>query len=105
MYFCFDLLDPGTSSSNRNDFQTVAVTCPKKDLPRGTNMQKCCPNNEYLDSTQTKCVNSTDSAHLWGLQINGHFYTHEGLNAAGVFQDTRSTDVSSIVPSNLMKRP
>ena len=106
MYFCFDLLDQGPTSINQNNLQTVAVTCPRKDLSEGTKIQKCCPPHEYLDTYQDKCVRSeTNLADQWRLQINGHLYTQEDLSGSGVLENKKSANVSTVELSVLVGRP
>ena len=106
MYFCFDLLDQGPASINQNNLQTVAVTCPRKDLSEGTKIQKCCPPHEYLDTYQDKCVRSeTNLADQWRLQINGHLYTQEDLSGSGVLENKKSANVSTVELSVLVGRP
>ena len=75
MYFCFDLLeDPNLQP---DEFQTVAVTCPKKTLTKDPKISKCCPHGQVLDESFENCVNATEGSHIeddWRLQINGHLY-------------------------------
>ena len=75
MYFCFDLLED--QSSTPDQFQTVAVTCPKKKLTKEPKITKCCPHGQVLDNASENCVGEGQELGIedkWRLQINGHLY-------------------------------
>ena len=101
MYFCFDLMDETLESSDVNGLPTVAVTCPKKELPKDTKIVKCCPPGQVLDRIEYKCLEQNSAFNItekWRLQINGHFYDgYKDLNSlynTGVLVHDNSNIVS-----------
>ena len=75
MYFCFDVLE--SPDVELDQFQTVAVTCPKKKLTKEPKITKCCPHGQVLDGTSENCVGEGEDLSIedkWRLQINGHLY-------------------------------
>ena len=78
MYFCFDLLGENPEDSESGPSQTVAVTCPQKELTETPQIRKCCPHGEVLDEILDNCVSGNgiekNIKELWRLPINGHVY-------------------------------
>ena len=75
MYFCFDLLEDQEKQSD--EFQTVAITCPKKTLTKEPKITKCCQHGQVLDGKFENCVDKGQDSSIednWRLQINGHLY-------------------------------
>ena len=87
MYFCFDLMGQNSNDPESGPFETVAVTCPLKDLEEKPAIKKCCQHGEVLDETLDKCVDGSSVKpgieERWKLQING--YLHNGYD--GQFEE------------------
>ena len=82
MYFCFDLL---AQNAEADQFESVAVTCPKKELTNEPKIKKCCPEGQVLDTRLEKCVGKDIELNItekWQIQINGHLYDgYKGQNS------------------------
>ena len=95
MYFCFDLLDD--PNLQPDEFQTVAITCPKKTLTKDPKITKCCPHGQVLDVKFENCVNAFQGSHIehdWRLQINGHLYGEGPLKENDIIVPYNKTDSS-----------
>ena len=109
MYFCFDLIDKPSENGDESGpkLQTVAVTCPKKELPEETKIEKCCPDGEMLDSSISECVmiNHTMRANVtnkWRLPVNGHLYSEDMLTISGNLHNGTVRDYVSLVAASAM---
>ena len=60
--------------------QTVALTCPKQDLPKNVSIAKCCPKGEMIElSSLGVSKGCAPFEKSWKIPINGHLYNSNQL--------------------------
>ena len=70
MFFCLDTIES----------QTVALTCPKQDLPKDVSIAKCCPKGEMIKlSSLGNSEGCAPFEKSWKIPINGHLYNSNQL--------------------------
>ena len=70
MFFCLDTMES----------QTVALTCPKQDLPKDVSIAKCCPKGEMIKlSSLGDSEGCAPFEKSWKIPINGHLYNSNQL--------------------------
>ena len=74
MFFCFDQLE----LEGGKEEKTVALTCPKKKLPK-LPLRKCCPQGKVLQGKKNTCVDAPNGSSSLSIPINGHMYKGDEL--------------------------